>query len=61
MKRRAALLVLAWLTIGLPGVDAEADRWWTHVRFLADDALRVPGAHHRGPSCADFGTWRRSG
>ncbi len=39
MKRRAALLVLAWLTVGLPGLDAEADRWWAHVRFLADDAL----------------------
>jgi Zn-dependent M28 family amino/carboxypeptidase len=39
MKRRAALFVLAWLTVGLPGLDAEADRWWAHVRFLADDAL----------------------
>jgi Peptidase family M28 len=39
MKRRAALLVLAWLTVGLPGLDAEADRWWAHVRYLADDAL----------------------
>ena len=39
MKRRAALVVLAWLTVGLPGLDAEADRWWAHVRFLADDAL----------------------
>jgi hypothetical protein len=39
MKRRAALLVLAWLAVGLPSLDAEADRWWAHVRFLADDAL----------------------
>ena len=39
MKRCAALLVLAWLTVGLPGLDAEADRWWAHVRYLADDAL----------------------
>ena len=39
MKRRAAVLVLAWLTVGLSGLDAEADRWWAHVRFLADDAL----------------------
>ena len=39
MKRRAALLFLVTLTLGFAALDAEADRWWAHVRFLADDAL----------------------
>ena len=39
MKRRAALLFLVTLTFGFVALDAEADRWWAHVRFLADDGL----------------------
>jgi hypothetical protein len=39
MRRRAALLVLLSLTLIWPGLDAQTDRWWAHVRFLADDAL----------------------
>src|SRR5687768_757196 len=39
VNRRTPLLLLLWLAFGAPGPAAEADRWWAHVRFLADDAL----------------------
>ena len=38
---RVALLAvtLALLTVALPQATEPAERWWAHVRFLADDAL----------------------
>ena len=42
------------MTVGLPGLDAEADRWWAHVRFLADDAVegRETGSPGYGKAAA---------
>ena len=36
---RAAQLLMVLPLLTAAGVAAEADRWWAHVRFLADDAL----------------------
>jgi hypothetical protein len=38
-SRRAALVFVLLSLLAVAAVDAEADRWWAHVRFLADDAL----------------------
>ena len=36
---RAAQLLLVLPLLAVAAVDAQADRWWAHVRFLADDSL----------------------
>ena len=37
--RRAAQLLVILPLLAVAAVDAQADRWWAHVRVLADDAL----------------------
>jgi Zn-dependent M28 family amino/carboxypeptidase len=50
--RRTLILVLAPLCLTLPALNARepAERWWTHVSFLADDAMKgrdTGSAEHR--------------
>ena len=50
--RRAALLLVLLPLLTVAAVDAEADRWWAHVRFLADDALEGRDTGSAGPGCS---------
>jgi hypothetical protein len=65
--RVAALLVAATAAIGVTvggASDADASRWWSHVQFLADDALEGRDTGSPGyRRAADYvaGLWRKAG
>jgi hypothetical protein len=65
--RVAALLVVATAAIGVAvggASDTDAARWWSHVRFLADDALEGRDTGSPGyQRAADYvaGLWRKAG
>lgn len=64
MRAAAALLVAASASIGATGGDADAVRWWSHVRFLADDSLEGRNTGSPGyERAADYvaGLWRKAG